>query len=173
MIKVRNLGAILALSGLAALPACSMFGGGGNHREASSSYSSPSTASSQPSSSSVSASAPAPQSAELTPDTIKQVQQTLQQQNLYRGSVDGVWGPRTEAAVREYQQQHNMDVTGKLDQQTMAGLNLVGSQQGNAQPPANAQPNQYSNYNPPPSNTPQQNANSNPPQPNTNTNTTR
>ena len=136
MIKVRNLAALLALSGVAVLPACSMFGDE-NSRSSRASYPSQSYAA-------------APSASELTPDTTQQVQQKLQQQGLYSGRVDGVWGPATEAAVRSYQQQHNMNATGQLDQATLAAMNL-GPAQNNAQ---EQPPNQTygSNYNPPPNN---------------------
>lgn len=95
MIKVRNFAALLAISSVAVLPACSMFGG--NQGRQTSRASSPSQ------------SYPSPQSQELTQDTTQQVQERLQQQGIYRGHVDGVWGPGTEAAVRSYQQQHNLN----------------------------------------------------------------
>ena len=40
MIKIRNLAALLALSGVAVLPACSMFGGDSSSRSSRASYSS-------------------------------------------------------------------------------------------------------------------------------------
>jgi hypothetical protein len=71
--------------------------------------------------------------------------------------------------VRGYQQQHNLNATGQLDQDTLAAMNL-GGQNNAAQPP-----NQRygSNYNPPP---PPPNNTSNPQPDNANqptTNTTR
>ncbi len=175
MTRIRNFGAILALSGLAALPACSMFGGGDNDRQArsNSGYSSQSnqSASAQPNYSSSSASTVSQQTTELSPlspDMIKEVQQRLQQEGLYHGAIDGVWGPRTEAALRSYQQQHNLNATGRIDQQTLTAMNLVGSGQSSQQGNAQQQPSnqQYSNYNPPPNNnnnTANQPANSNAP----------
>ena len=129
MLKVRNLGMLLALSSVALLPACSMFGGGSSQSSAGSSGN---YAAAQPA-------PPPPQVAEqqqaMTPDTVRQVQQTLQQQGLYKSRIDGVWGPGTQAAVRTYQQQHNMNASGQLDQETLASLNGGGNQQqGSAQP---------------------------------------
>ena len=71
-------------------------------------------------------------STELTPDMIRSVQQTLAQDGSYRGRIDGVWGPQTEAAVRDYQQQHNLNPSGRLDRDTLAAMNLA-STQGNPQ----------------------------------------
>lgn len=134
MLKVRNLGLLLALSSVAVLPACSWFGGDNDSRQSSAAP----TRSYAPA-------PPPPQVAEaqqaVTPDTIRQVQQTLQQQNMYRGQVDGVWGPQTQAAVREYQQKNSLGSSGQLDQQTLASLNIGGGQNygnnDNGRPPNN------------------------------------
>lgn len=146
MIKARNLGLLLALSSVAALPACSMFGGG-SKESSNSSYSRQSYAAAQQpnySLQSPSSSAQEP----LTPDTIKQVQQTLRQDGMYHSRVDGVWGPASESALRSYQQQNNLNATGQLDQQTLASLNMgnnenVNQSYGNSQNPNN--PNYGSN----------------------------
>lgn len=130
MFKVRNLATLLALSSVAVLPACSMFGGGDNDRQASrASYPSQSYASAQPV-------APTTQAVPMSQDTVRQVQQALQQAGLYRARVDGVWGPATEAAVRSYQQKHNLNASGELDADTLASLNLGSNQNygNNAQP---------------------------------------
>ena len=113
--KVRNLAALLALSSVAVLPACSWLGIDDNNRQ---------TSRAAPASQSYAA-APASQTSapELTPDMIRSVQQNLQQGGLYHGRVDGVWGPSTQAAVRSYQQQHNMNATGQLDQATLSAMN--------------------------------------------------
>lgn len=147
MIKARNVATLLALCSVAALPACSMFGGGDNRQASRASYPSQSYASAQPGYA-------MPQTPELTPDLTRQVQERLQQDGLYRGGVDGVWGPGTEAAMRSYQQQHNLSPTGKIDADTLASLNLGTSQKyGSAQ-----QGQRYgSNYNPPPPNNAQPN----------------
>jgi peptidoglycan hydrolase-like protein with peptidoglycan-binding domain len=141
MMKVRNLAALLTV---AALPACSMFGG---DKDRSSRAAAPTQTAA------VTPAQPAPPpatQAPLTADTIRSVQQTLKQQNLYRGRVDGVWGPATEAAVRSYQQQHNLNASGQLDPQTLGAMNLTAS--NNPPPdqtnPPPAPPN--NNVNPPP-----------------------
>jgi len=150
MTMTRNVPALLALCGIAALPACSMFGGGNQNSRAS-----------YPTYAAAPAYA-APQQSAVSPDMIRQVQGNLQQQGLYHGSVDGVWGPGTESAVRSYQQQHNLNSTGQLDASTLASMNIATNQNyGNSQPPPNDQ--RYgSNYNPPPNNNP---PNYNPPPP--------
>jgi peptidoglycan hydrolase-like protein with peptidoglycan-binding domain len=142
MIKVRNVAAALAISSVAALPACSMFGASHNGQASRTSYPGRSYATSQQG-------YPSPQSPELSQDTIQKVQDRLQQQGAYHGRVDGVWGPGTESAVRTYQQQHNLNASGKLDVDTMASLNLGTNQNyGTAQQPSDQR--YGSNYNPPP-----------------------
>lgn len=139
MFKYRNVATLLAISTLAALPACSMFGGGRSNEQASSprqSYASSSPSSTYGSSSSsgqpgsnYSNGSASGQQPELSQDTTRQVQQELQQDGMYKGRVDGVWGPQTQSAVRQYQQQHNLSTSGQLDSQTLASLN-VGNDQG-------------------------------------------
>jgi peptidoglycan hydrolase-like protein with peptidoglycan-binding domain len=164
MSKIRNLGLLLALSSVAVLPACSWFGGNNGSERTSSASSARSNygAAQQPAVSSQQAEAQQP----LSADTIRQVQQSLQQQGLYHAGPDGVWGPRTEAAVRSFQQKNNINPTGQLDQQTLASLN-VGNQQNYGNNNTNPQlSNQASdngqNVQPRPNNLPsQQNAQSN------------
>ncbi len=118
MIRIHNVAALLALSSVAVLPACSMFGGSSNSSpESRTSYSSP-------------------QSPALSQNMIRQVQSRLQQAGTYSGRIDGLWGPATEAAVLGYQKQHNLNATGQLDNNTLASLNLGSTNQtyGSAQP---------------------------------------
>jgi peptidoglycan hydrolase-like protein with peptidoglycan-binding domain len=145
MFKVRHVGLLLALSSVAVLPACSWFGGGNSGSESSS------AAAPSPNYSSAAPQQQAEAQQPVTPDTIRQVQQTLQQQGMYHARVDGVWGPQTQAAVRSYQQKNNLNASGQLDQQTMASL-TQGNDQGQS----------YNQQQPPPS---QQNAQSNQQQP--------
>jgi peptidoglycan hydrolase-like protein with peptidoglycan-binding domain len=155
MTRSSRLAALLAVSSLAALPACSMLGG--NHdRSASTGATSRSYAAAPSSAPAQTASS---QTAELTPDMIRNVQQNLTQDGMYHGRVDGVWGQQTQSAVRNFQQQHNMNATGQLDRDTLSAMNLnTGADQN-----AGQQPNQNSsNYNPPPNNPPPDNTNRTP-----------
>lgn len=163
MTRVRSLSTLLALASVAALPACSMFGSSHNNQSSRASYPSQ-TYAATPNYNSGAQTASSEQS-ELTPDTVRGVQQTLRQDGMYHSNVDGVWGPATQAAVRDYQQRNNMNVTGQLDQATLASLNPSNAQ-SNEQPQPNSQQygNNAPNYNPPPNNNPQP-ANAN--QPNT------
>lgn len=62
-------------------------------------------------------------SVQLSQQTIRQLQQALDQ-NGEKVRPDGVWGPNTEAALKQYQQKNGLPVTGQLDQATRSKLNL-------------------------------------------------
>jgi peptidoglycan hydrolase-like protein with peptidoglycan-binding domain len=55
-------------------------------------------------------------------EDIRQAQQALQSQGLYRGPVDGKWGPETRNAVAQFQKQKGLKQTAQLDQPTLSGL---------------------------------------------------
>lgn len=56
---------------------------------------------------------------------ITNVQVALRSQGFYRGSIDGLVGPQTRAALRQYQRTHGLVVTGAIDQPTLATLGLA------------------------------------------------
>lgn len=58
-------------------------------------------------------------------DVIASAQSVLGQRDFYRGEIDGVFGPNTEFSVRAYQARIGLPVTGRLDLQTLAALNLL------------------------------------------------
>ena len=63
---------------------------------------------------------------DLPPDqVIFNVQNALQQQGYYRGAVDGALGPRTRAALANYQRDHGLEITSAVDEPTLASLGLV------------------------------------------------
>ncbi len=115
MRKIHVAAALLALGSVAALPACSMnsgqYGGGG-------------------------APAMAARPPPVSSGMVKQVQSALQQQGMYRGNVDGVWGPETQNAVANYQQAHGLPSTGELNSPTLASLNLAADGTTSAMTPA-------------------------------------
>lgn len=53
--------------------------------------------------------------------TVESVQASLKSEG-HNVSVDGVWGPKTMAAVRDFQQSNGIPATGRLDNQTLAAL---------------------------------------------------
>jgi peptidoglycan hydrolase-like protein with peptidoglycan-binding domain len=115
--------------------------------------STPATSAAQPSTPSPGANAAAPQPATPTPGTnaqnmgnnppagtnevrvtrgeIRQAQQKLHDQGLYQGRIDGMMGPETHQALRAYQQKNGLQVTARLDQQT---LNHLLGGQGSSMP---------------------------------------
>lgn len=66
----------------------------------------------------------------LNQDTVRQLQEQLQNQGYQVGQIDGVMGPRTQQALTSFQRDQNLQATGQPDQQTMAALGIEsGSQQ--------------------------------------------
>lgn len=57
-------------------------------------------------------------------DTIVQVQRKLADEGFYAGKADGVWGPSSESALRKYQMQHSLPVTGKLDADNLDAMGV-------------------------------------------------
>ena len=66
-----------------------------------------------------------------SPDVVKQAQEKLSAAGMDAGPADGKAGPKTQAAVKEYQQSKGIKASGKLDQQTLAALG-VGESSGSA-----------------------------------------
>jgi peptidoglycan hydrolase-like protein with peptidoglycan-binding domain len=65
----------------------------------------------------------------LSTGMIQRIQGRLGQLGFYHGNVDGTWGPETQAAVRDFQQQRGLQTSGFLDYRTMADLGLFGQNQ--------------------------------------------
>jgi len=61
---------------------------------------------------------------------IKKVQETLRDKGYYTAPVDGVLGPQTRAAIRQYQQSENLPVTGRLDTETAGKLGVGPESEG-------------------------------------------
>jgi hypothetical protein len=55
---------------------------------------------------------------------IKKVQESLRDKGYYHGQVDGIVGPQTREAIRQYQQSENLPVTGRLDAETAGKLGV-------------------------------------------------
>jgi hypothetical protein len=58
-------------------------------------------------------------------DLIASAQRILERRELYRGDIDGVYGPNMEFSLRAYQSRVGIPVTGRLDLETLAALNLL------------------------------------------------
>jgi peptidoglycan hydrolase-like protein with peptidoglycan-binding domain len=60
----------------------------------------------------------------VPPQAVQDVQNRLRQAGVYSGQIDGIWGADSQAALERYQQGHQLQVTGQLNQATAATLGL-------------------------------------------------
>ena len=60
----------------------------------------------------------------LTQDTIKLLQERLTAEKVYAGPVDGVMNAQTEEALRTYQKEHGLGVSGAPDEPTLRELQI-------------------------------------------------
>jgi peptidoglycan hydrolase-like protein with peptidoglycan-binding domain len=59
-------------------------------------------------------------------EEVKAAQQALKDKGLDPGTVDGRMGPKTQAALREFQKAQGMEATGQLDTKTIQTLGMDG-----------------------------------------------
>ena len=64
-------------------------------------------------------------SMKLDPEQAKQLQQKLQDKGHYQGNIDGIVGPQTMAALRDFQTENDLAVTGMLNDETRQALGLT------------------------------------------------
>jgi peptidoglycan hydrolase-like protein with peptidoglycan-binding domain len=57
-------------------------------------------------------------------EQVKTVQQALKDKGHDPGDVDGKLGPKTQQAIRDYQQKEGLKATGRLDTETAAKLGV-------------------------------------------------
>jgi murein L,D-transpeptidase YcbB/YkuD len=62
-----------------------------------------------------------------SPEEVQRVQAALNQKGE-RVKVDGVWGPQTAEAVRDFQRKNGLQASGQLDDQTLQKLNLASGE---------------------------------------------
>ncbi len=55
-------------------------------------------------------------------EPVKDLQKNLYDLGYYRGKIDGIYGPNTETAVRNFQKNNNLPVTGTVDQNTLFAI---------------------------------------------------
>jgi murein L,D-transpeptidase YcbB/YkuD len=58
------------------------------------------------------------------PELVKQAQEKLSAAGHDAGQPDGVMGPQTQTALKEFQQSKGLEASGKLDQETVAALGV-------------------------------------------------
>ncbi|MFH1808868.1 MAG: peptidoglycan-binding protein [Pseudomonadota bacterium] len=61
---------------------------------------------------------------------VKELQNLLKQNGIDPGPSDGIFGPKTQAAVRQFQQKKGLQVDGKVGQQTWAALHGMSAAPG-------------------------------------------
>ena len=65
-------------------------------------------------------------------EKVKAAQQALKEKGHDPGDVDGKMGPKTQAALRDYQKAQGMQATGRLDAKTMQSLGMDGTKTSSA-----------------------------------------
>ena len=60
-------------------------------------------------------------------ETVREIQLVLQNEGLYSGEADGIYGSHTERAVREYQQRHGLAVDGIAGAKTLEQMGVSDS----------------------------------------------
>jgi peptidoglycan hydrolase-like protein with peptidoglycan-binding domain len=73
-------------------------------------------------------------------DNVRQAQEALQGQGLYKGQVDGKMGPQTKHAIAQFQKQKGLKQTAQLDQPTISDLQngaMSGSDNASSSPSSN------------------------------------
>jgi hypothetical protein len=63
------------------------------------------------------------------PEVVKQAQEKLSAAGHDAGQPDGKVGPKTQAAVKEFQEKEGLQASGELDSQTLAALE-IGTPEG-------------------------------------------
>jgi len=58
----------------------------------------------------------------LNEDKVRRAQQALQTKGFDPGPIDGIIGPRTEDAIRSFQDRYGIKTSAKLDNQTLYAL---------------------------------------------------
>lgn len=66
-------------------------------------------------------------SASMNSDTIKQVQQKLTEKGHNSGPADGVMGPQTQSALKDFQKAQGIEASGELDERTLTALGVDAS----------------------------------------------
>jgi peptidoglycan hydrolase-like protein with peptidoglycan-binding domain len=55
---------------------------------------------------------------------VRQVQQALDKDGFRAGRADGIYGPETQAALKDFQKSKNIQSNGQLDRQTLSDLGV-------------------------------------------------
>ena len=71
----------------------------------------------------------------MGPAQLRQAQRRLNDLGFNAGQVDGVWGPNTQAAIRNFQQAKDLEATGRLNEETIDALGIASAGVENSQQP--------------------------------------
>ena len=66
---------------------------------------------------------------------VMDIQQTLNERGFSSGPVDGLWGPRTSSAVKQFQVRNGLRASGEVDRKTLSALGVAGDVNGSAAQP--------------------------------------
>jgi peptidoglycan hydrolase-like protein with peptidoglycan-binding domain len=69
-------------------------------------------------------------------EQVKAVQQALKDKGHDPGDVDGKMGPKTEQAIRDYQQKEGLKATGRMDTETASKLGVQAKADTSSTSPA-------------------------------------
>lgn len=72
---------------------------------------------------------PQAQNSAQNPEVVKQAQEKLSAAGHDAGTPDGLLGPRTQAALKAFQEKEGLQASGQLDSQTLAALE-IGTPEG-------------------------------------------
>jgi peptidoglycan hydrolase-like protein with peptidoglycan-binding domain len=73
-------------------------------------------------------------------EQVKAAQQALKDKGHDPGAIDGVMGPKTRTALKDFQKKEGMKDTGRLDQETMTKLGVEAKTSSTSQAPGSASP---------------------------------
>jgi len=61
-------------------------------------------------------------------DAAKKLQQSLKDKGYDVGNVDGLIGPRTQAALKQFQRDEGLEASGEIDTKTLSALDIDSSE---------------------------------------------
>lgn len=79
---------------------------------------------------------------EHSQNRVRNAQEQLKDDGYYKGAVDGVDGPLTRTAIRNFQHDKNLTVNGKLDRETRDQLGIASNGEANRSNEANRSANE-------------------------------
>jgi len=83
----------------------------------------------------------------LNKEQVREIQMKLNKAGFSAGHDDGIWGPDTDTAIRDYQKAKNLPGRGELNQQTLADLGVKMNNQTASSSNMNANDQQQSKSN--------------------------